>query len=141
MGTEQPAAPRVTVDPDLCIGTGDCWRLVPDAFQLDEARGVSVPKPGAEHADQLVVGWIGRLELDTGGPGVKSPTEGGDHMLSGSATVLVQIFAAAEGRIVAEAQGDGSMLGQTRLLITRQVLHDAAGEAVTKLVAKMPPAP
>lgn len=92
-------------------------------------------------ADQLVVGWIRRLELDSGGPGVKSPTEGGDHMLSGSATVLVQIFAAAEGRIVAEAQGDGSMLGQTRLLITRQVLHDAAGEALTKLVAKMPPAP
>ena len=43
--------PRVKVDPDLCIGTGDCWRLAPDAFVLDEARGVSTPKPGAESTD------------------------------------------------------------------------------------------
>ena len=92
-------------------------------------------------ADHLVVGWIRRLELDGTGPGVKAPTEGGDHIVSGSATVLVQIFDAAEGRIVAEAQGDGSTLGQTRLLIARQVLRDAAGGALTKLVVKMPPAP
>jgi len=43
--------PRVKVDPDLCIGTGDCWRLAPDAFVLDEARGVSTPKPGAATTD------------------------------------------------------------------------------------------
>jgi len=43
--------PRVQVDPDLCIGTGDCWRLAPDAFVLDESRGVSVPKPGAASTD------------------------------------------------------------------------------------------
>ena len=42
---------RVKVDPDLCIGTGDCWRLAPDAFVLDESRGVSVPKPGAASTD------------------------------------------------------------------------------------------
>ena len=52
MGIEQPSSVRVKVDPDLCIGTGDCWRLVPDAFRLDETRGVSVPKPGAECADE-----------------------------------------------------------------------------------------
>ncbi len=38
---------RVTVDPDLCVGTGDCVRLAPDAFRIDGARGVSVPQPGA----------------------------------------------------------------------------------------------
>jgi len=37
----------VRVDPDLCIGTGDCARLVPTAFQIDKLRGVSVPLPGA----------------------------------------------------------------------------------------------
>jgi ferredoxin len=37
----------VSVDPDLCIGSGDCVRLVPLAFQIDETRGVSVPLAGA----------------------------------------------------------------------------------------------
>lgn len=44
-------AARVTIDPDLCIGTGDCVRLVPGAFRIDERRGVSTPLPGAEEAD------------------------------------------------------------------------------------------
>jgi ferredoxin len=43
--------PRVTIDPDLCIGSGDCVRLVPDAFLIDERRGVSTPLPGAATAD------------------------------------------------------------------------------------------
>ena len=34
---------RVTIDPDLCIGSGDCTRVAPDAFRLDDAAGVSVP--------------------------------------------------------------------------------------------------
>ena len=42
---------RVTVDPDLCIGSGDCVRVAPDAFRIDEARGVSTPLPGADTAD------------------------------------------------------------------------------------------
>lgn len=41
----------VTVDPDLCIGTGDCVRLAPAAFRIDEARGVSVPLPTAAGTD------------------------------------------------------------------------------------------
>ena len=38
---------RTTVDPDLCIGSGDCVALVPDAFHIDEAQGVSVVRAGA----------------------------------------------------------------------------------------------
>ena len=37
---------RVKIDPELCIGTADCVRLAPQAFKLDDARGVSVPQPG-----------------------------------------------------------------------------------------------
>ena len=40
----------VSIDADLCIGSGDCGRLVPQAFLLDEALGVSVPLPGAGEA-------------------------------------------------------------------------------------------
>lgn len=38
---------QVTVDPDLCIGSAECVRVLPEAFQIDEARGVSVPLPAA----------------------------------------------------------------------------------------------
>ena len=39
------------MDPELCIGSGDCVRLLPGAFRLDEAQGVSVPLGGAPSAD------------------------------------------------------------------------------------------
>jgi ferredoxin len=46
---------RVSVDPDLCIGTGDCWRLAPAAFMEDKARGVSVPRPGAVKVERALL--------------------------------------------------------------------------------------
>jgi len=42
---------QVTVDPDLCIGTGECVRILPSGFRIDESRGVSVPQPAARTAD------------------------------------------------------------------------------------------
>lgn len=44
----------VTVDPELCIGTGDCVRLAPAAFRIDEVRGVSVPLPDADTDAELL---------------------------------------------------------------------------------------
>ncbi|MEA2519322.1 MAG: ferredoxin [Chloroflexota bacterium] len=41
----------VTVDPELCIGSGDCVRILPEAFLIDEALGVSVPLDGAGDQD------------------------------------------------------------------------------------------
>jgi ferredoxin len=43
---------RVIIDPDLCIGSGECNRLVPEAFLLDETLGISVPLPGAGLVDR-----------------------------------------------------------------------------------------
>lgn len=37
---------RPTVDPELCIGSGDCVRIAPGAFAIDESSGVSTPQPG-----------------------------------------------------------------------------------------------
>lgn len=42
---------RVTVDPELCVGTAECVRLAPRAFEIDEDRGVSVPRSGAATTD------------------------------------------------------------------------------------------
>ncbi len=37
----------VSIDPDLCIGSGDCVRLAPEAFELRDDAGISVPRPAA----------------------------------------------------------------------------------------------
>jgi ferredoxin len=44
-------AAQVTVDPDLCIGSAECVRILPSGFKIDESRGVSVPQPAASTAD------------------------------------------------------------------------------------------
>jgi ferredoxin len=40
-------SPRVTVDADLCVGSGDCVRIAPSAFEVDEAEGIALVQPGA----------------------------------------------------------------------------------------------
>jgi ferredoxin len=45
----------VSVDPDLCIGSGDCQRLAPSAFRVDEARNVSDVLDGAATTDVSVL--------------------------------------------------------------------------------------
>lgn len=42
---------EVTVDPELCIGSGDCVRVAPTAFHLDPDTGVSVPLEGTAGTD------------------------------------------------------------------------------------------
>lgn len=44
---------RVRVDPELCIGSAECVRLVPAGFRIDEARGVSEPTEAAARSDPL----------------------------------------------------------------------------------------
>ena len=46
---------QVTVDEELCIGSGDCERILPAAFRIDEARGVSVPLAGAGDQDPILL--------------------------------------------------------------------------------------
>lgn len=46
---------RVTVDPELCVGTAECVRLLPDAFSIDRSRGVSVPTDAAPAADRALL--------------------------------------------------------------------------------------
>lgn len=46
---------RVSIDPDLCIGSAECVRVSPASFAIDEARGVSVPLPAAAEAPRAVL--------------------------------------------------------------------------------------
>lgn len=49
--SEADVGVTVTIDPELCIGSGDCGRLAPAAFELRDDLGVSVPRPGASETD------------------------------------------------------------------------------------------
>jgi len=40
----------VTIDADRCIGSGDCVRLEPAAFRIQDDLGVAVPLEGAAEA-------------------------------------------------------------------------------------------
>jgi ferredoxin len=51
METMSAVAVRVSVDPDLCIGSAECVRIVPGAFRIDSARDVSEPTDLAQGAD------------------------------------------------------------------------------------------
>lgn len=46
---------RVTVDPELCIGSAECVRIVPEAFRIERISGVSRPTDLAETADQALI--------------------------------------------------------------------------------------
>jgi ferredoxin len=50
----------VTIDPDYCIGSGDCVRVLPDAFELREDLGVSVPRPAAAETNVALLVQVAR---------------------------------------------------------------------------------
>ncbi|HEX5241469.1 MAG TPA: ferredoxin [Candidatus Limnocylindrales bacterium] len=42
---------HVSIDDELCVGTADCARIAPTAFEVDELRNLSVPLPRAGETD------------------------------------------------------------------------------------------
>ena len=70
-------------------------------------------------ADRLVVGSIRQLSNST-----DDVADGGGPIL-GSADVTVQVFDAAQGRIITNARGHGEAIGVVRPVVTEQVLHRA----------------
>lgn len=46
---------RVSVDPELCVGSAECVRLLPDAFRIDRSRGVSEPTAAAAGSDPALL--------------------------------------------------------------------------------------
>jgi ferredoxin len=44
---------KVTVDRDLCIGAGDCVRLVPGTFELDDEDRAVIVDPDPQPTDRV----------------------------------------------------------------------------------------
>jgi len=79
------------------------------------------------HADLLVVGWIKLFAVgsDDGDRGIPS---GG--MFSGTATVVVQVFDPAQGRLVWETSGSGQSQGFVLSIVIQDILHRAIAPTV-----------
>ena len=85
-------------------------------------------------ADELVVGWITMLSVETGGHQTFPPDGGGNGSPTGDATVVVQVFSAAQGRVVAETRQWASTTGAVRALLAKGVLHEALRPTVPVLL-------
>ena len=82
----------------------------------------------AIEADQLVIGWITMLDVETGGS-----HDGGPPMADVS--VVVQVFDVAQRRIVAETrQSASALLFGTRTSLAEQGLHLALSPTVPWLI-------
>jgi hypothetical protein len=88
------------------------WRNE-DALRFDRLQTLA----RAAGADQLVIGWITMLNVDTGGSHDGGPP-------TADVSVVVQVFDATQGRIVAETRRSAfPLLFGTRTLLEEQSLH------------------
>ncbi len=79
----------------------------------------------AVHADRLVVGWISVWAVGHGGGSIDIVPGGGGGPITGAAMIVMQVFDAAQGRIVAETRAEGNSQGGISALVAQETLHDA----------------
>jgi hypothetical protein len=87
-------------------------------------------------ADHLFVGRIESLITQTQGR-----SSLGGNMSRADASVRLQVFDAAQKRLLGSALGSGLGLGPSQQVAAQQALHQANSDALSKAVAKLPPAP
>jgi hypothetical protein len=88
------------------------------------------------HADRLVVGWISQFVVGHE-PNSDVVVHGGGGPITGFAIVLLQVFDAAQGRIVAETRAEGYGQGGLHSLVAQQTLHDALQPAIPSLISTL----
>lgn len=90
------------------------------------------------HADRLVVGWVAQFAVGHE-PNNEVAVRGGGGPITGFALVVVQVFDAAEGRIVAETRTEGNGTGALSSLVAEQTLHEALQPAIPFLLSTLAP--
>lgn len=88
------------------------------------------------HADRLVVGWISRFAVGREPSGVVDH-HGGGASIRGFAVVVLQVFDAAQGRIVAETQAEGNGQGLVLSGVAQRTLHAAFEPTITSLISTL----
>jgi hypothetical protein len=104
-----------------------------DVLHFDRLRALAQ----AAGANTLVVGWIPLLAVRVGGGGGGVPPNGSGPPMADTNLVL-QVFDAAQGRLVGETRQSASVLvATTRDLLAKQVLHDALLRGVAPLARSL----
>ncbi len=89
------------------------------------------------HADRLVVGWIKQLTLDRGGGDQIPRGGGGGGGVEAHTFLQVQVFDAAQGRIVWGVQSEDFAMGLVAYLTVEEVLHRALAPTVRPTLAAL----
>ncbi len=97
-----------------------------DVLRFDRLKRLA----GLLNADRLAVGWIQRFVLDRSGTG----GQGGGHFFSGLVTVEVQVFDAAQGRLVSRVQQSAYEPSGTGPVVTERLLRSVLEGALPSLV-------
>jgi hypothetical protein len=90
------------------------------------------------NADRLVLGWIETLTVGGGSTGREIPRVSEGHPMDGFASLVVQLYDASHGRIIAEVRGTGYAQGVVRLRVTEQVLDKALQPLAAALLLALP---
>ena len=121
---------RLAVTPRRVVERAEAtmgWRNE-DALRFGRLRALA----DSVGADQLVIGWITMLNVETGG------SRGTGDLPTSDVELVVQIFDAAQGRIVAESrQRAYALFGGTRALLAEKGLHLALAPTVPWLIATL----
>jgi hypothetical protein len=106
------------------------WRET-DVLHFDRLRALAE----AIGADRLVVGWIPGLSIEGGGSNGPPPPGGdGNGFPAADATLVIQVFDARQGRLVAEARSSAYDLGGTRAELAKRVVDHALKLAIPALI-------
>jgi hypothetical protein len=95
--------------------------------------------------DRVVVGWIRQLTVEGNGSGGGRDFElggGSGGLITGTAVVVYQLFDAAQGRIVYQAQSEGHAVGGPNLAsAARATLDDVDRRGAAQLIGPLTAAP
>ena len=131
----QPGVGQLTIVPRDSMGKAEAsvgWQNA-DVLHFDRLRVLAQ----AAGANALVVGWIPLLAVRAGGGGGGFPPNGGGPPMA-TTNLVLQVFDAAQGRLVGETRQSASVLiATTRDLLAKEVLHDALMRGVSPLVGTL----
>ncbi len=130
---------RFTVIPRAALQQAEAevrWREA-DVLHFDRLRALAQ----RVNADRLVVGWLEMsVGKGSGGDGA-IPRAGGGGEYDGFTSLVVQVFDASQGRIVAEVTGSAYAQGMIRPRVVEQVLHLALEPLAKSLLSSLTPPP
>jgi hypothetical protein len=124
------AGPDVTVISRATMERAEAamgWRE-PDALRFGRLAQLAQ----AVDASRLVVGWI--PSFSSGGGSGDIPAPDGNGMPIAQAAVVIQVFDAAQGRIVAETRSGATTIGALPSILIEQVLREAVEPTVPWLL-------